>query len=167
MLLVGGCVVAIIAFLGWPGEREPEHNGTRLSAWLTTVPPQTILPEYVNVRAFQNFGSNGVPFLVKWIDYDPPKWRGSLDRVIEKLPLGMSSSPVIDRLSTRRRAALANNAMVCLMALDQEMINDEMPKLTSLAMDLKRPNTAKRATTILLYPSSKSGELAPLTLPSP
>ena len=36
-MIVGGCIVAAVLIVAlWPGEREPEYQGKKLSEWLAS-----------------------------------------------------------------------------------------------------------------------------------
>src|SRR5215467_6522715 len=48
---------------------EPTYQGRSLSYWL--APPRTARTE----TAVKAIGTNAIPFLIRWIKYEPPPWR--------------------------------------------------------------------------------------------
>jgi len=74
MMILGGCVlVGILGVALWPGEREPEYKGKKLSEWLD---------EYNSPAAKQAIsaiGTRALPFLVTWIRNEHPEWREGLN----------------------------------------------------------------------------------------
>lgn len=78
-----GCVlVAICVIAFWPGEAQPEHEGKKLSQWLTL---QYARPQDAT-KAVRAIGTNGLPFLIKRMEYEFPAWRINLLRAVKKLP---------------------------------------------------------------------------------
>jgi hypothetical protein len=96
----------------WPGEREPEYQGKRLSEWLSVAGRNlggadlAIVGETHNfdaiksvsameaVRAVHSIGSNGLPCFVRWIAHEPSGWRDKMLTAYEKLPGQLQSKTV-------------------------------------------------------------------------
>jgi len=81
VLAVGvGLSVVLCAFFSSPG--EPSCQGRCLSQWLDiyregdSTPALGAEPE----KAIRAIGTNAIPFLLKWISYEPPAWRLALVR---------------------------------------------------------------------------------------
>jgi hypothetical protein len=93
ILILLACLMAgVVAFIVWPGEREPEYQGKKLSEWLTLY-SQTFSDESGRkeahasaAQAVRHIGTNAIPYLLKWIRYETPDWRNKLESHIEKLP---------------------------------------------------------------------------------
>jgi hypothetical protein len=82
VLLTAGFVVGLAALV-WHSQREPSYQGTSLSEWLRTHTPTGALtpePSQRAAEAVRHIGTNGLPFLVSWIeDYqNPSPWRARL-----------------------------------------------------------------------------------------
>jgi hypothetical protein len=73
--------IGVAAF--WPGEREPEYNGTKLSMVVESMEGTY---HFGTVDAIQHIGTNALPFLLKWIQYEQPSWRRRAYTVYSKLP---------------------------------------------------------------------------------
>jgi hypothetical protein len=83
---LAACILAgisVVAF--WPGRREPEYNGKKLSEWLKICADNRAISSYSKLQslesareAIRKIGTNGLPWLVKWISYDAPKWKSAL-----------------------------------------------------------------------------------------
>jgi hypothetical protein len=72
-IVLTGAVVAGAVVLVWPGEREPEYQGKKLSEWLETgASDQAGTQEEQAARiAVQQIGTNALPYLVETIAYEP------------------------------------------------------------------------------------------------
>jgi hypothetical protein len=79
-VLVG---IGVVAF--WPGEREPEYNGKKLSEWLG----ESMKADGDNAEAVRAIGTNALPYLVRWLDFERPQWQ------YELIKLGRKGSPRI------------------------------------------------------------------------
>jgi hypothetical protein len=85
-IVLASCVLlGIGVFAFWPGEREPEYNGKKLSEWLRVVYGQSVSADSLKMAtdsetAVRQIGTNALPFLLKWIQVDPklPAWREKL-----------------------------------------------------------------------------------------
>jgi hypothetical protein len=92
------CILLAIGLVAlWPREREPEYNGKPLSVWLAlyadhptnwtfaqigghmTMSKFQRLPGVPSpdeaAEAIRKIGTNALPFLLKWINYEPPAWK--------------------------------------------------------------------------------------------
>jgi hypothetical protein len=67
-IILVSCIIfaAAAAFIFWPGEREPEYQGKKLSEWIAVYNDQ---PTEFR-EAMQAMSKTAVPFLVKWIEAD-------------------------------------------------------------------------------------------------
>ena len=146
LLILSGCVASmILALLIWPGEREPEYNGVPLSAWLKgyefhSMPPEMPEPPPKTVSALRHIGTNALPFLVRWIQYDEPRWRYSVYQVAWKLPPALRYSRagrwlLADRAQDRAKRAVAGFAFLGTNA------TPALPELKRLA---KKPSKGAR-----------------------
>jgi hypothetical protein len=85
ILIAAVCLAAVVvAFVVWPGEREPEYQGRKLSEWLE--PYNDVGDDEARVAAIKHIGTNALPFLLSWMQYEPPPWRESIYRHLYKLP---------------------------------------------------------------------------------
>jgi HEAT repeat protein len=97
--------ISIVAF--WPGEREPEYNGKKLSEWLAL---QNDRPEDVEV-AVRVIGTNALPVLVKCAEYQLPHWRLRLLKLYEKFPLFLIRASVASFIAGDARQLRAFNSV--------------------------------------------------------
>ena len=82
ILLVAGAVLVLCA-LFWPREHEPSYQGRTLSEWLTVYEDNRVGPLVKRhpelskqaKDAVHHIGTNALPLLVEWLDYEPEKWR--------------------------------------------------------------------------------------------
>jgi HEAT repeats len=128
-VLVG---IGVVAF--WPGEREPEYKGKKLSEW---VRPYTWRYDDVEDTnhliskereaaddAIQHMGTNALHWLVRWIAYERPAWKTKVREIVRKIP----AQPVHywcvrdDQLRSAARdtfVALGTNAVAAVPELAQ------------------------------------------------
>src|SRR4051812_36568609 len=108
LLLVG----ALVALFTREHEREPEYGGKKLSAWVEgafwlDLGDGRIIafggPNGV-VSVTRSTGTNAVPFLLRWVRYEPPAWKTRSIQYINKV----FRKPVLDDVKARR----GNNAMM-------------------------------------------------------
>jgi hypothetical protein len=89
MVLAGLIVAVVLMVVLWPGEKEPEYQGRKLSEWLAIYQANNVLlPSGQNgdtemkarqmgeaTRAIRQIGTNGFSWMVKWGGYKLPHWR--------------------------------------------------------------------------------------------
>ena len=115
-LLMLGCVAAVtLAIFIGPREHEPEYNGIPLSEWITHY--YTDAYDSQATEAIQHIGTNALPYLVRWIQYEKPRWKTSLNHLCAKLPSSIQKLPpsrwlVCDK--AERRAEFATEAFAVL-----------------------------------------------------
>jgi hypothetical protein len=139
--------VVIVVLLLWPREREPEYNGGALSAWLARCGSTNQAESRAAVDAIRHIGTNALPFLLRWIQYEPG-WKDSLGRKILGWPV-IGSRRDVQRLiwnMTQYRAITAVNGFRILGS----QANPALPELQRLADNPKAPETAIRATQCLI-----------------
>jgi hypothetical protein len=102
--------LAVVAF--WPGEKEPEYQGKKLSDWLDAHPENP-----ASEPAIVAIGTNNLRMLLKWLDYRPSKAREWVEAGSATLPAAIFNSHFFQRLLIDRadeRADLARDAFEVL-----------------------------------------------------
>jgi hypothetical protein len=76
-VLAGCALAALIALLAFPTEREPEYSGRKLREWLKLYVQSG--DRFSNgqeaAEAVRHIGTNALPWLLKWTNYEPPGWK--------------------------------------------------------------------------------------------
>jgi HEAT repeats len=94
-LLIGLAVcAAIVAIVVALIPREPKYEGRTLSEWIKEANPRhsANYRQRKDFEAVRHIGTNGLPWLVKWIGIkDPPWWRLRLIAASQKLPQWMQT----------------------------------------------------------------------------
>jgi hypothetical protein len=103
-------VAAVVAVVVWPRKREPEYQGKKLSEWLEIYERNSLVLQVgygksgdstTKVKrmeeardAIKQIGTNGVPFLLQWIAYEPkpPTQTSWLERHQLRFPFSFSRS---------------------------------------------------------------------------
>jgi hypothetical protein len=88
--------IGVVAF--WPGEREPEYNGKKLSEWLrayelgySNESDRRLVErdQAAAADAIQHIGTNALPWLLKRIAYNPPAWKQKMAPFTARIPSRM------------------------------------------------------------------------------
>src|SRR5215510_13709512 len=92
LLLIGAVVVIGVLVAVVSGPREPEYNGRKLSEWVDDYNRDAWYSSYRKFHsqvaaeeAIKHAGTNALPWLLEWIQYEPPLWRRGLDQTLETL----------------------------------------------------------------------------------
>lgn len=103
VVISAACVlvaIGVVAF--WPGEREPEYNGKKLSEWLEVCRQYPMPgPERVPAEeAVRNIGTNALPWLIRWMNYDMPGWKQTFfqskySRLVPKFAMYYFIKPIV------------------------------------------------------------------------
>jgi len=137
----------ILVFSLWPREREPKYNGVTLSKWLERYndnKPQA-------AEAIRHIGTNALPFLLRWIQYETPGWRKTLEHLHTRLPSVLQKTRVAHWLlddKAEYRADLAVEAFWALKLIGKPA-SDELLRL-ALADNPRNRNAQRRATIALM-----------------
>jgi hypothetical protein len=86
LILVVLVVVGVLVVVFRHREREPEYGGKKLSEWVEQMASHIMAATDAGqaTEAIAHIGTNGVPYLVKWLSYEKPSWKGKLASRIAK-----------------------------------------------------------------------------------
>jgi len=102
--------VAIIAALFWPGPKEPEYEGKKLSEWLLYADDLRLrFPDEdfedasgphtkEAAKAIRAIGTNAAPVLLNWFNYRPNALRMNICWLARKLPAKVRQNKTFGRL---------------------------------------------------------------------
>jgi hypothetical protein len=136
VVLLGALAVVFIP------SAEPAYRGKPLSHWVenfgtpTTYPSAPSEPE----RAICEIGAEAVPYLARWIAYEPPTWKIKFFEFMQT----RFGSALVDH--ERNRAEGAVSALITLGTKAEQAI----PPLALLVNNPKSPNALRRSETVLL-----------------
>ena len=129
LLLLAGCaLVAFVLILLWPCEREPSYQGKSLSEWLFLYVAQNgqDTPQAASATvAVQGIGTNALPFLLEWLEYEPSVFTIQSYRVLggvfktrthcwsanRKVILAGAASEAFEALGPEARAAIPGSGL--------------------------------------------------------
>ena len=118
----------MVAF--WPGEREPEYNGKKLSEWIERC-WEFGLDDSQNTEAqniVQTIGTNGLPSLLKWARQGVPVWQIRAAEWCQKFHVYWLGHPVW------ARARRNYHAWAALRLLGPKATS-AVPEVSRIAMD--------------------------------
>jgi hypothetical protein len=173
LILLGSVAAITFAIFFWPREREPEYDGVSLSLWLKAsrnyrkqmlgIPHRASpLPQYPvdgskADSAIRHIGTNALPFLVRWIQYEPPAWRRSVDRIAFKLPPTVLNNRPARWLLADNKSDLADRAVTGFAFLGTNA-TAVLPELQRLAKNASKPRTQDRAEVAIALVNMFDGE---------
>ncbi len=113
VMLVGGGSLAT-----WLHEREPVCRGKRLSEWLQLLVLSGDEQETMSAEAaIRQIGTNGIPFLLKWIQYEPRGGNRTMRALVDKIPARLRSNRLVYKFmenTSERRAGEAEMGLAIL-----------------------------------------------------
>jgi hypothetical protein len=113
-----GCaLIGVAVLIAWPREpKEPEYQGKKLSEWVSglislQMPYSDTAVGGDVLLAVQAIGTNGLPLLISWANYEIPAWQKPILSL--KVPRQLQS---VQRFLIKRelRAIAAGNALLVL-----------------------------------------------------
>jgi hypothetical protein len=137
------CAIAVGA-LAWivTRDREPTYDGESLTYFVLRSPPDYSPQAYKAgervAKAIEQIGTNAIPYLIKWLQYEEPKpnWKTQLRATVRRrLGKDIFNSTGIDRASL---------APLAFQPLGPKA-DPAIPELTRLANQSKTGNVPKRA----------------------
>src|SRR5882672_1047262 len=145
MVVVLACVVAAVV---WPREREPEYKGKRLSEWLGLYHEQ-IDVEGVDFRselrdeaeAVHHIGTNALPWLLRWVRYEPPAWRIKVYSFMNMMPRALQNDFLMNRDPFRYQQY---NLALTGFSILGERASPAVPELARLVNDPTAPELVMR-----------------------
>jgi hypothetical protein len=134
-------LLAILALLAYkPPPREPSYDGHPLSYWVASVGRAYDFHQYEKAtNAFDHIGPAALPFLVKWVQYNPPRWRFAL-----AAPLNFSrfqlAQDLSDLIANRNASYLAGGTFQAFQVLRERAMPafDDMYRLMNQTNSLFR-----------------------------
>jgi len=128
-IIISASIFAVIlAVTLWPREREPEYNGIPLSTWLERGGRNC---DAQFITAIKRTGTNGLPFLLRAVDYKMSRWKYCLRcKIAPKLPKTVVNKGPVQWLLDEPALCRANGAVFAFDILGP----DALPALD----DLKR-----------------------------
>jgi hypothetical protein len=128
-------------------EEEPTFQEKRLSEWLDRYGWTTRVPEATpEVRragiAIREIGTNGLPWLLRWVSYEDPDWLKQVARSSSRMPAAFQSRFLYEQLG--RYDARGWKAVSALGLLGDQAA-PALPSLERFAGDTNSPDRAFRA----------------------
>ena len=143
-ILVGLAFVALVAYRRNPA--EPSYGGHPLSYWVQGMGARDILEaeQYDKTKnAIDHIGVAALPFLVRWLQYEPPEWRSRLSGWFSRtdFPLAGQLSDLIIQPRALQLAVGTPSAFQILGKRAAPALDD----LCRLMNDTNSPYTANQA----------------------
>ena len=149
LLILFGCITSIVfAFLLWPREREPEYKRVSLTVWVMRCGN---IRDTEALDAVKHIGTNSLPFLIRWIQYERPRWKTWLYNTGPKLPAAIRNSRFMRWLLADNAAVRANGTTKAFACLGSDA-ECALPELQQIANNVKaiEPSNRARIATIFI-----------------
>lgn len=162
IFLLPVAVVVVVVVVASRRQREPEYKGWKLSQWVLafagTLTGHRAASTGGPTRdeafdAFSHIGTDGLPWVLRWIRYQPDPWRRKLFALATKLP------PPLRFRYVDRSADLAAGGWYYLCTLGPRA-SPAIPALTRLINDPTSPERARKA--VFALSSIGKGGIPPL-----
>jgi len=143
VIILAVCVLVGIGVVTFrQGESEPEYNGKKLSEWLAI---QNDHPADTS-HAIRAIGTNALPVLVSWAEYQVPNWRYELARRYSSFPRPIYSDFLANFLVNGKAIVRLFNSVFAFRVLGTNA-SAAIPELSRFVMDTRNRErqTAARA----------------------
>jgi hypothetical protein len=115
VLVIGATLIAIVTTVFLTTATEPSYAGRPLSYWLLATHTWREDEDAAARDAIRRTGTNAIPFLLRWLQYERPPGANVLESLVTRLGL----NPVI-WLPCSRREELADQVVIGFDALGTE-----------------------------------------------
>src|SRR4051794_33186631 len=85
---------------------EPSYDGRSLNTWVRLCLEDSPATRTIAASGIRQIGTNAIPFLLKWIRYDPPAWKTSLYAMVGRFKKLEDSRELLARATAQAFAAL-------------------------------------------------------------
>lgn len=142
-------LVALVLIVAFSWDSQPGYQGIKLSDWLDSIKGgranqyQTVWPVDAE-KAIQTIGTNGLPYLMKWVGYEKAGWKVGFAAAYRKWPRWLILKPLLDRLSYDHGERLGDNAVIAFRILGRDAA-PAVPQLITVLRDKQRPTASRRA----------------------
>jgi hypothetical protein len=114
-----GCAIALVLLLTLFRERQPQFGGLSLNQWITMLDGSD--PEISQQQAelaIRSIGTNGLPYYVKWFQYQERPWKTRLAAQAARLPgkFGDTAEDLVRGHGRQRQQAAF--AALCILGPD-------------------------------------------------
>lgn len=138
LAILSGCaLLTILASALWP--REPTYEGKSLSSWLGLLPAPNrgfLGPRQAAQDAVIQIGTNGLPYMLRWMRYDPPPWRRRAVVAVDQLPNGFPGRKRLLEWLRGKNESLRASAVAGLATLGTNA-SPAIPELTLMMQNWK------------------------------
>ena len=145
LICVIGAALAFVAFFAHnPTSGEPSFDGHPLSYWVASAgsEPPDLVQLWKATNAFNHIGTAALPFLLKWIQYEPSPLRVTLSDLFNRAPF--KSYRFSERIMQTKAQRLADGAYYAYYVLGLRAM-PAFDDLCRLMNETNRPSTAYAA----------------------
>jgi hypothetical protein len=136
---------AVIAVASLSRDREPKHEGRRLSQWLALYCQYALAQDTTNAdsaaSAIRSIGTNAFPPMLEWLRYEPPPWHRA---AVRHLPEFLLNTRLCQFLVDGPGSDKAINATLAFAILGSNAVAI-IPELEHLARDTNHPIASEQA----------------------
>ena len=134
LILTAVVLTVALAVVFWPREREPEYQGKKLSYWAEVHHQFLHGPVHGYLQGLQargdgdnkareairQIGTNGLPYFVRCISYEPPRWKAWATWCSTNLPSAVENSRLCRWVTDDPNRLRATRAAFGLVVLEEQ-----------------------------------------------
>ncbi len=144
LLLLGLCLIICARYAFRSRPPDPSYNGRPLSEWLLLYGRsnghlQSDAVSQEAAMAIRHIGTNALPLLLAWSDYEPPMLRYHLTTFAQKMPSWLQRSRPMQRLYTNLEADERSRYAVYAFAALGQTASPAIPELARRASRPRHP----------------------------
>jgi hypothetical protein len=147
-LVPAAAAAALLLLSSTSREQEPSYQGKTLSQWLRTYQDSRHKDQRA-ADAVHHIGTNALPYLLKWVDYEMPTWRQDLLRVTAGPAYALGGFRLVGLLSGEKQVR-ANLGLAGFEILKEEA-SSAVPQLSRKLGRWKLTNTSHSTLTALMF----------------
>lgn len=135
----------LLALHFWPSS-EPSYNGKTLSEWVHEYEAYHQVPgapqRQIAVDAIRHIGTNAIPFLLAWIQYEEPAWVSELPEALQSHSMDndgiaafYAAQRVFDILGPQAKSAIPELSDIVTNSTDPNIVVGAAVAMTSIGPD--------------------------------
>ena len=174
--LVALAVAVLVAVSVWPGPREPEYQGKKLSEWvryggrgsfaftISFEPPSSRLWVSGNRErdaAVRHLGTNVIPCFIRWAGHEEPRWKAQAAISYKRWPRILRNGSLQGWFEYSDKKRVADGVVAGFLALGRSRAS-AVPDLVQILRRTRSHDTIERVILCLATVGPEAAEAVPV-----